>query len=195
MIVDLSHFDDLEPLAFQKMALAGVTGFLHKATEGITIRDLTYAARKVEAKQQAASLPWGAYHFFRPDDPTTQASHFLRYCGQPDDWALDYEDPKGELDAAITFMEDVEKAVGKQMMIYGNRAVLGQQISVASAAQKSFLSARRLWWAEYDVQAPKIPSIWAKFDLWQWTQSGRVAGVVGKCDLNTSSMLPFAAAA
>lgn len=42
-----------------------------------------------------------------------------------------------------------------------------------------------LWVATYGMQAPLLPRGWREWRFWQYTSSGRVAGVAGNVDLNT----------
>ena len=47
VVVDLSHHN--ETVDFAKMKAAGIVGVIHKATQGLTYVDETYAGRRVEA--------------------------------------------------------------------------------------------------------------------------------------------------
>lgn len=48
----------------------------------------------------------------------------------------------------------------------------------------SWATALDLWIATYGMQAPRLPRGWDTWRFWQYTSSGRVAGIVGNVDLN-----------
>lgn len=190
-MVDLSHWESMTSFAELPETIEGV---FHKCTEGVTIRDLMYSKRFKECAVQAPRLWWGAYHYWRPHDPVAQAEFFLDNIEgptYPDEYALDYEESGSTLDEIITFIEVVEAdlEIPEGLIIYGNKRYLGAQVSVATPGQRSFLSARRLWWAEYKVTKPEIPKIWDKFWRWQYTEDGRISGIHDPCDLSTSGGL------
>jgi lysozyme len=76
VVVDLSHHN--EAVDFAKMKANGIVGVIHKATQGLTYVDKTYASRRSKAVD--CGLLWGAYHFGVGGDGSDQASFFQ---GQP----------------------------------------------------------------------------------------------------------------
>lgn len=48
----------------------------------------------------------------------------------------------------------------------------------------SWSTALELWVATYGMQAPVLPRGWDSWRFWQYTSSGRVAGITGNVDLN-----------
>jgi lysozyme len=183
-VIDLYHEDDVT--SFSELAAAGITGILHKATQGITTIDPAYADRKTEW----ANLGWwGAYHWYMgTDDPKSQAQHFLSVAGPCTVYAVDYEDTESSCTIAgmIEFIEAVEAEIDSQMVIYGGQGLLGEQLETATPEQIVFLAARRIWWSEYETATPHyLPThIWPTYWLWQYTESGEIAGVRGEVDLN-----------
>lgn len=75
---DLSHHNPNPD--FRKAKSAGLEWVIHKATEGSTWTDSTYAARRRAAYE--AGLTFGSYHFARPDtdgkDAKLEALHAFR---------------------------------------------------------------------------------------------------------------------
>lgn len=67
VVIDLSHINAVKG--------DGITGVIHKATEGLGYVDPKYHARRGQAL--AAGLCWGAYHFGASDYGAVQAQHFL----------------------------------------------------------------------------------------------------------------------
>jgi lysozyme len=79
VVVDLSHHN--ENVDFVKMKADGIVAVIHKATQGLTYVDKTYATRQRAASK--AGLLWGAYHFGVGGDGSDQAAFFLETI-QPD---------------------------------------------------------------------------------------------------------------
>ena len=123
--IDLSHWQ-AGTYDFAAAKAAGVKFVYHKATEGTTFTDPSYASRRQEVA--AAGLIWGGYHFAHTeDDPTAQAEFFLSVATPQagDLWpALDLEQNVGQLDTADltafvkTFVDVVHKATGGHIVLY-----------------------------------------------------------------------------
>jgi lysozyme len=117
-VIDISHSNAQVNLGVA--ANNGVRGVIHKATEGATWSDDTYATRNAAAT--AAGLLWGAYHFGTAANPVAQADFFLTTIG----WtnadntllALDYEhnDPNPantmSLNGAEAFIQRIKDRTG-----------------------------------------------------------------------------------
>lgn len=177
--VDLSHHNPVSLDALRKAKAAGVRFLWHKATEGATVVDRTYAERRKLAAE--AGIPFGAYHFARPGkgDAELEARHFLATAKpKPGDLrpALDLETTEGltitQLRAwAAEWVAVVRKATGVEPVVYSPWD----------------LGTKGLRWRpryNYDNRPPVLP-----WDLWQFSngQLGKpdtVAGL-GRVDLNT----------
>src|SRR5262245_43301751 len=99
VVIDLSHYNQVT--SFTDIKTAGITGVIHKATEGINWPDPTYPDRKQPAL--AAGLWWGAYHFGTNADGAAQAQYFLSKVnpGPTDLLALDFEEnPQSQMTIA-----------------------------------------------------------------------------------------------
>lgn len=122
---DVSHHQPNIDLRAAKAA--GLGGLYHKATEGSTIKDKLYPGRRKLAKQ--LGLPFGAYHFARPDSPrdaVAEAKAFLAYAKPaPGDLipVLDLE-VTGKLNQSqlkawvAAFSAEVKRQTGVMPMLY-----------------------------------------------------------------------------
>src|SRR5438477_3384010 len=72
-VIDLSHFN--QNLDFAAIRRSGIIGAIHKASQGLTFVDPTYATHK--AAGTATGLLWGAYHFGTGANGVAQAEAFL----------------------------------------------------------------------------------------------------------------------
>lgn len=184
-VIDLSHHN-ADP-NFAQAAAGGITGVLHKATEGLGFVDPDYADRRGPAL--AAGLLWGAYHFGTGDDPVAQADHFLQTIG-PDHagmlLVLDFEEnPNGSsmsLDQARAFVTRIHDQAGRWPGLYSGsyvKQLLGDQ-------KDPVLSLCWFWLAQYGSTAV-VPANWSGWTLWQYTDGvngppPHAAPGVGPCD-------------
>lgn len=177
-IIDISHFQPTPD--FQMVKGAGVIGVIHKFSEGTTVRDSEYSARRVAAK--GAGLLFGRYHFGHPGNIAAQVANFLDGW-QPDELlALDWEnttDGAMSVGDVIEFHDRVLAATGQRIAIYSSNAA-----KEALRGPDPVLSKCRLWLAQY-AAAPVCPPGWSKPWLWQWTAHGSIAGITGNVDLDS----------
>ncbi|WP_082539920.1 MULTISPECIES: glycoside hydrolase family 25 protein [unclassified Caulobacter] len=184
-VADLSHHNTKPD--FAKAAADGLIGVIHKATQGQSGVDATYAARRPKA--EAAGLLWGAYHFGTGSDGVKQAEHFLKTVG-PNHGSmllvLDLEGnptgPSMTLEEARAFVTHVHAATGRWPGLYS-----GHYVKELLHAQKDpVLGQCWFWLAQYGSTAV-VPPNWAKWTFWQYTDGSigpaphEVAGI-GRCD-------------
>jgi len=159
-----------------------------KATEGVSFRDAFYKANRAGAKR--AGLAVGAYHFGRPGgaDGRREADFFLEVA-QPKPGelrpVLDLEASDGVSPAAVrawalTFLRRVTAELGVTPFLY-TYPFFATGNAFASSPE---LAGFPLWIAHYGVTKPLIPKPWKSAVIWQFSSSGRVPGVKGRCDLN-----------
>ncbi len=171
--LDVSHYD--ETIDFAKVKASGFDFCSVKCTEGLSVVDANYKANRAKAK--AAGILVGAYHFFRPGmDPAKQAGHFLAHADiQKGDMQpmFDWEVSQGKADVAKAqiFLDLVEKAIGKPMIIYGPPYMLND-----FALPDSFKK-YPLWVAHYGTTAPLVPAPWTTWSFWQYSEKGSVPGI------------------
>jgi len=178
-VIDLSHFNP--PPDFARAKSAGIAAVIHKATEGATFLDPTYAARRPQAAR--AGLLWGAYHFGTADDPVAQAHFFLESVQPaPPILVLDYEtNPSGlsmSIAQARTFVSTIQQLTGNWPGLYGG-AWLKESLA---ETRDPVLANCWLWLSQFDPTA-QIPSTWTAWTLWQFTDSATIPGI-GRCDLS-----------
>lgn len=157
-----------------------------KATEGLGFTDKFYVVNRSGAKQHG--IPFGAYHFIHLDeDGVAQADHFLSVAKlKTGDLApvLDFEwahmtvSPLKARKVANDFLGRVRAKTGRKPIFY----------TAPTYAQQAQLTANftnyPLWVANYGVKVPHIPPPWKQAAFWQYTSSGTVSGVHGRCDMN-----------
>lgn len=182
---DLSRYQQKVDLKLAKKQ--GLQWVYAKATEGTTVEDPMYSRHRASAK--AAGLPFGAYHFARPDrdgkDAVAEARKFLSVAkiDKKNDLLpmLDFED-RGGLNALQverwinTFCAEVKRAVGVDPIIY-----LPSTWGIGSAAR-----GRIIWRARYNNN--NRPPV-LKWDIWQFSNgilgNPRTFPGLGNVDLNT----------
>lgn len=158
---------------------AGYEYVIIKATNGANGIDPNYMGNRQRAK--AAGLAVGFYHFAEPGDPVEQAQFFadtIRTVGDMPPW-LDLETNVGADQAwAETFMAETDRLLHVTTGYYGSPGFYGGYTGDA-------ITKRPLWAARYGPPPDAHP--WAGVTIWQYSQTGRVPGVEGNCDLNVSS--------
>lgn len=187
-VVDLSHFNQVA--SFQEAKLNGIVGVIHKATQGGTIVDAKYLARKNRALD--AGLLWGAYHFGVKGNVQQQVDHFLETVHPTDTdlLVLDFEpNPVGDsgtmtLAEAEQFVTLVNQATGHFPGLYSGQSFIKSKVGNNT---NTVLKNCFLWIARYSAQQPIIPPAWNTFTFWQYTdgnaglQPHQVPGI-GRCD-------------
>jgi lysozyme len=174
---------------------AGIRFAYIKATQGNYYKDTEFKTNWTSTK--ANGVLRGAYHFFDPNvDGMAQAAYFLGEMGplEPGDLPpmIDVECPDGDKNCLGTnasgaasaatisksmhdFLAAVQAATGKKSVIY----TFGSYFSSNSVATTG-LDAYPLYIA-YPTTSNcfNVPSPWMKGDFWQWSWTGRVAGIGG----------------
>jgi lysozyme len=171
--IDVSHYD--ESIDFAQLKAAGFVFVSSKATEGLNVVDPRYKTNKAKAK--AAGILFGAYHFFRPGlDPMKQAQHFLAHADiqagdmQPMfDWEV--TQTPADVGRARIFLDAVEAAIGKKMIIYGPPYMLEDFRLPPRFADYP------LWIAHYGTKTPAVPYPWKTWSFWQYTDKGSAPGI------------------
>ena len=179
--VDVSHYQGV--IDWEALADDGHDFAFIKATEGEELQDAAFAANWANAGK--TGMRRGAYHFFRPEVlPATQAKNFFSAVElRPGDLppVLDVED-RGKLSPAqlVTAVRQwsrmIEVRYGVKPIIYTgqnfyNRFLAGQ------------LDDFPLWLARYDAEEP-VTVCGRDYAFWQYTDEGRLPGVVGDIDRN-----------
>jgi GH25 family lysozyme M1 (1,4-beta-N-acetylmuramidase) len=140
-----------------------------------------------------AGLLVGIYHLVRPEwRGTEQMEHFLTVIdGLKADFPLvldveldgsDVGQPKtnAEIAACVRECADVLRMRGQRSpLIYTGAWFWNKKIPPSSE-----WGAFDLWIAHYGATSPRLPIGWTDWVFWQYTDKGKVPGVVTDCDLN-----------
>jgi lysozyme len=186
--IDVSKYQGT--IDFAKVSAAGMRYVFVKATEGITGVDPDYAHNVAAAR--AAGLVVGTYHFYETDDdPSAQFGNFRQHADvKPGDLppVVDIEVlAKG---SRPDLADDLKSFLAQLEQAYGVKPILYSGVSFANEYLAGF-SAYPLWVAEYtSASAPKVPTGWATWTFWQYSQSGAVAGVSGAVDMDRFNGTP-----
>lgn len=200
--LDCSRYQ--EDINWSKAKAAGIQFAYIKITEGTTGREdnqYNLKARVLSAQQNGVKV--GYYHFGRPgnvDSPEKDAEDELgnvlaRLTTLPKanlPLALDIESYSTDL-----IWKDVEKLdhMNRYISTFLN-GLTAKNIKTIFYSYKSFVDANStpvfgtypLWLAAYlnnpEVSQPAIPNGWNQWNIWQFTEKGRVDGYVGDIDLN-----------
>lgn len=184
-VIDVSHFDGTPDWA--KVRAADILGVIHKATQGKSYVDPTFASARKDVP--AEGLLWGAYHFGTGDEPGKEQAQFFLDIVKPDAQtlcAIDFEpNPSGTqmtLQEMLDWIEVVEQATGRPPVVYGGKSLLFGEIG---STQQPALAKCPLWVAQYTSAASPsaIPSqVWPTWTLWQYTETGTVDGITVNVD-------------
>ena len=219
IVLDISHHQ--HNYDAEAVASAGISGVVHKASQGSRYRSnppLVFAARALTTT--AAGLAYGSYHFAdlrsRSGNPKQQADYYASKLAAVDDSitpCLDFEQNSkysdirklGKRKAARwvnVFVDEFLTVTGhQQMLLYGSPNDLGL-IDIAQLDWKHL----DLWLASWatstdgmadtarvvryrgDVQAAARSHI-KRLDLpdpvlWQFSASGDIPSIEGRCDTN-----------
>lgn len=154
-----------------------------KATDGIT--DVDSKFHENAKSLEGFNVPSGAYHFYEPShDPIKQADNYLKQISQyslelrP---VLDIEISSGVSVAeiaknALAWLKHVEEKTGCQPIIYTYSDYWNQYLG------KDF-NDYDYWLADYN-KAPTLPSSRTSWQIWQYTDRGRISGLDNVVDQN-----------
>jgi lysozyme len=190
--IDISHYQGDVDLA---AAMGDGVGFvIAKATDGQTYVDDHYAGFMAQA--DALNLPFGAYHFARPDktpsDAVLEADHFVQAAqlgGAHLMPVLDLETSGGlgvrKLRAWVkSWLAEVTSQLGVKPIIYTTPNFWKNNMG----GKRWFAdNGYRLWIAHWGVDQPRVPATnWGGqgWTLWQYSSCGSVAGIDGCVDLD-----------
>ncbi|HEV3473686.1 MAG TPA: GH25 family lysozyme [Actinomycetota bacterium] len=206
--VDVSHHQGT--IDWSRVAESGHVFAFHKATEGATFTDDMYATNRSQAA--AAGIPFGAYHFARPQgdslaaaqaDAVSEASHFLEVAQPaPGDLipVLDMETTGGLGPARLiawtqAWLDAIVSSIEVRPLIYASPNFWRTNLNdTTTFADQGF----PLWIAHYTSgAAPTVPAAnWSghSWSFWQWTSCATIPGVSGCADEDrfpSSDLSPF----
>lgn len=180
----------------------GRTSFAYiKTSEGYGFNDPKWSRNRAEADR--VGMPWGGYHFARPNggssweqDARDEARWFVDSggCSGPLPGMLDLEssqlDKETTIRWAVTFCETANRLSGRSMTVL----YVGYYFMGGGVAEDERLRHCPWWLAWYtsgydlnpDPFTMRLPATnrGRGWDIWQYTSSGRDAGVAGNLDMN-----------
>ena len=163
---------------------AGHSFAFAKATEGVDLEDPAFEAHWQAMKD--AGIVRGAYHFYVTEDaPEDQASFFIANVTlEPGDLApvvdvelIGHGTQPGLPERLKTYLDLVESHYGVRPIIYTSPNFWDEHLTDEFGDYP-------LWVAEYGVDAPRLPSGWQEWHLWQYQDSAEVPGVANGADLS-----------
>lgn len=187
--VDVSRWQhpDGQAIAWDQVRTDGQSFAVIKASEGASWTNDHLAEDAAQAG--ANGLQVGTYHYARPgEDPRAQAQHYAVQYNQVGNHSLppvlDLEVAEGQSPEQLAgwtheFMNELESLTGRTPMLYTYRYFWIEQM-----ANSTEFANYPLWLAAYQPTAPQPVGGWDKVDMWQRSDSGRVAGIAGNVDLN-----------
>lgn len=187
--VDVSHHQDTggEAITWNSVRDDNNRFAIIKATEGTDYTDDAYA--KFAQGALDSGLTVGAYHYARPgNDPVAQATNFANVLKTgpattlPPVLDLEVDEglsPQELRDWTRTFLTELENQTGRRPMVYTYRYFWLEQMG-----DTDDFADYPLWLAAYQNKAPGPVGGWDKVDIWQRSESGRVAGINTPVDLN-----------
>ena len=95
------------------------------------------------------------------------------------DWEVGQDNGNGDADKALTWLILVEKELKKTPIIYTGPSFFSSILCDNKGTFKQF----PLWIANYSSE-PLIPAPWNNWLFWQYSETGKVSGINGECDLN-----------
>jgi len=187
---------------FAKVAACGIKFAWIKITEGTTHINPGYEDKFKGCRDHGITV--GAYHFGRPDtyvndpsDARAEADSFLNAldkvgfrCGDlvP---ILDLEagvkvDDQYNVEWALTWLEAIGCSKNIRPAVYTATWYYYAYMQHANRSSLDNLADYPLWWACYNtgVEPKRAVKLWDEWAVWQWTGTGTIPGVPGKCDQN-----------
>lgn len=183
--IDVSHWQPL--IDWGKVKKEGIAFAYLKATEGCCFTDLMF--KKYYHDARLLEIKTGFYHFARftnCKEAEQEAHYFIQAVkNYPVDlpYVLDLEvcplkmERRALSSAARYFLETVKTELRNPVMIQTNTAFAREHLD-------SSLSVYPLWIAHYGVVKPEENGIWENWALFQYTNKGKIKGIVGPVDMN-----------
>lgn len=187
-IIDVSHWQGV--IDWSKVAADGVDGAIIKIGGG----DSTFPyvdGKAVSNYVESHHRMWvGVYWYFSGRNTNTSQLDTLRKAlatlpSKPKIIAVDIEDQNQgatEVDRGLAFAESVRLSFGIKVVVYTG-AWWWDSRWLSSTSILSGPVKFPLWVASY-AQTPKIPKGWSSWLVWQKSDTGSVAGVLGNVDIN-----------
>jgi lysozyme len=183
--VDVSTYQGT--IAWAQVKAAKIDFAFARISDGTAHPDAQFANNWQGMK--AAGVVRGAYQYFRASqDPTAQANLIVSTLAAAGGLlqgdlpvVMDLETADGQSEAVIeahaqTWLAAVAAQTGRAPMIYTSMGTY----PVTTPAFASY----SLWVANWTTACPTMPNGWSGWKVWQYTDTGSVAGISGSVDLD-----------
>lgn len=199
--IDVSHHQDW--IDWPKVRTSGVRFAFIKASEGDGYIDPMFEENMRGAAETGIAA--GTYHFFLPRfDPLSQARHYVKTIQElggnrptlPP--CVDIETPglgkSGYNQAVKVFLEEIFRLTGRTGIIYVSPGFWNSYLPVPvysgyklKGSGVDWAAEHPLWEAHYTTGWPYQVYPWAGWAFWQYSSSGKIAGITTRVDLNLFS--------
>ncbi len=190
--IDVSHWQ--HEIDWAEVRRSGVKFAFIKATEFPDKQTALFVDNKFRQNLKGAKsngLYWGAYHFFRTHiDPVLQAQKFCKTVGEfsslPPVVDLEVAGSRGErLNHKVRlFLDEVEKITLRRPIIYTSGGFWRSYMASEKLAHTNWAAEYPLWMAQYTTLWPNPIYPWPAWDFWQYSDKGRLPGILTDVDLN-----------
>lgn len=181
--IDVSRWQGM--IDWDQVAGDGVRFAFIRVSHGLGTYDTYYDRNWPEARR--VGILRGTYQYFAPDeDPIAQADLLLEHMGplEPDDLppVLDVEETGGrtpeQIAAAVQqWLDHVEAALGRTPILYSGYYFWRDQVGDPPGFERY-----PLWIPNYSATCPLIPDSWTRWEFFQTSSTGSVAGIAGNVD-------------
>lgn len=195
--IDISHHNGIIVWPQLVTNIPKVDFVYIKATQGTGFTDPMASFNANQAQQN--KIPFGYYHFATLNtfdditDARAEAIYFLNVIKSfPEPklpLVLDIETNKVQLpqikvlEWITVFFTELEKAGFKDSLLYSYSSFLENNLPFGHNIKN------RLWLAGYvKPQKLKIPHGWNNYSIWQYSDSGKIAGIKTPTDLNKAPL-------
>ena len=171
---------------FKKVKEAGIEVVYIRAGQGFSYKDSKFERNYEEAKKNGLKV--GVYHYVTArseEDAKIQAKFFVSLISKKQidcKLAMDFESfgnlNNSEINkVALTFLEEVKKLSGKDVIVYSNTYNAKHTFSKEVAKYP-------LWVAQYGLSKPQDNGKWNSWEGYQYSSTGRVNGISGNVDMD-----------
>lgn len=190
--IDVSHWQ--REIDWGEVKRSGVKFAFIKATEFPDKRTTLFQDEEMRKNIDGASsngIFWSAYHFFRTHiDPVIQAKVFCETVGDftslPPVLDLEAAGSKGErLNYKVQqFLNETERITNRRPIVYSSGGFWRSYMAYEKKSHTDWARAYPLWMAQYTNLWPTPLYPWAGWEFWQYTDKGKIPGVITHVDLN-----------
>lgn len=164
------------------------------ADDGIYFDSMAFA-NAIQCRR--AGIPYGFYWYFASvHSVDAQLTKILQGLAQDGQYSLpvavDIESKRfsasphsAEVDSGLNLC-DALKESGHEPIVYTGPYFWNTAWAYSVSRTTRGKVPYRLWIANYGVSSPSIPMGWTEYTVWQYSESGSVAGISGNVDLNVS---------